>query len=64
MQIGFRSVKAQLKVFSSICSNLTVVWIVAAFAALDFYSLIRNILSAILMWYLSVKTAELLEDYE
>jgi hypothetical protein len=62
MLLGFTSTKAQLKVFSQICSNLTVVWIVAAFAAPDVFVLIRNILSAILMWYVSIKTEELLEE--
>jgi len=61
MLLGFRSTKVQLRVFSEICSNLTVVWIIAVFAAPDVFVLLRNILSAILMWYASIKTEELLE---
>ena len=54
--------RAQLKVFSQIASNLAVVWLVAILVTGSASVLIRNIILAIMFWYLAVKAEEKSED--
>ena len=63
MKIRFELRKPHLKVFSAACSNLVVVWLVSLFATNDFVVLTRNLVSAMLFWYLAVKTEDFLEQY-
>ena len=61
MKISFEPSRAQLKVFSAICSDFVVVWIIALFGTQDFVVLTFNIVAAILFWYLATKADELSE---
>lgn len=61
MRFYFKLTRAQLKVLSAVFSDLVVVWLVATLASPDFSALIRNIFSAIVVWYAAVKSEELLE---
>lgn len=62
MNISFIATKAQLKVFSAICSNFTVVWIAALFATQNIATLTTNIILVIVSWKLAVKAEDLLEE--
>lgn len=64
MKFYFTPRRSQLKVFSAICSNFVVVWIVAAFVAKDIFALTIDIVFAILSWYLAIKAEEVLEEYD
>lgn len=61
MIFSLEPTKAQLKVFSNICGNFVVVWLIAAFASKDPFVLTRDLLVAILGWYAAVKTEEEIE---
>ena len=54
MEFSFRLTIAQLKVFSAICSNLVVIWLVAALATHDIIILVRDIVLAAVFCYLAV----------
>ena len=64
MNLKFELTHAQLKVFSSICADLIVVWIVATFAASDTIVLIRNVILITFLWILAVKSEEKSKNYE
>lgn len=54
----------QIKVFSAVCSNFVVVWIVATLAASDAVSFLRNIFAAGFAWYAAVEAERRLRYYE
>lgn len=62
MELSFELRPSQLKVFSAICSNLTVFWLVTLFTTRDVLTLTVNILFAMLSWYLAVKAEDILEE--
>lgn len=64
MKFYFTPRRSQLKVFSAICSNLVVFWLVATLATKDILALTTDIAFAILTWYLAVKAEEVLEEYD
>ncbi len=64
MRFYFEISSAQLKVFSAICSNFVVVWLVAGFTTKDLLVLTRDILAATISLYLAVVIEEILENYE
>lgn len=64
MRFSFEPTRAQLKVFSAVCSNLVVVWLIAMVGTRDIFILIFDITFAILSWYLAVKAEEALENYD
>jgi len=55
MQPSNSSARAHLHIFSSVCSNLIVFWLIAAFDAQDLFTLTRNLSAAILAWYLAFR---------
>ncbi|OGH14578.1 MAG: hypothetical protein A3H50_01480 [Candidatus Levybacteria bacterium RIFCSPLOWO2_02_FULL_37_10] len=65
MEFLFMIHKPHLKVFSAVCSNFVVVWIIGAFATRELFVLTSNILAAILMWYAAAWAEKELErNYE
>lgn len=54
--------RAHLRVFSSVCSNFVVVWLIAGLAAQDPFVLTRDALTAILAWYFAARAEELVEE--
>lgn len=61
MMFSFELTRPQLKVFSEVCSNFVVIWLVALFATIDILTLTVNIGFVMLSWYLAVKTEDILE---
>lgn len=64
MRLYFTLRHSHLKVFSAVCSNLVVFWLVAILATKDILVLTTDIAFAILTWYLAVKAEEVLEEYD
>ena len=64
MTLNFALNGAQLKVFSSICADLIVVWVVATFATNGTMIIIRNIILIIFLWILAVKSEQKSRNYE
>lgn len=62
MKFNLRPTRVQLKVFSAVCSNFVVVWLVAFFGTRDFLALTANFILAIVSWYLAVKAETLAEE--
>lgn len=62
MKFSFEPGKAQLRVFSAVCSNLVAGWLLAMFASKDPIILTGNILFAIISRKLAVSTEEILEE--
>lgn len=58
---GVRIRKSHLKVFSTVCANFVVVWLVAAFATSDILVLTRNVSLAIMALYAAILAEEELE---
>lgn len=56
--------RANLKMFSSVCANLVVLWLATVFATNDLFVLTRALVLVVLFWYLGVKAEELSENYE
>jgi len=61
VNIFYLSSKAEFKVFSSICANLTAFWFLAIFVTKDITTIIANILLVMLSWFLAIKAEELSE---
>ena len=62
MKFPFAATRPQLRVVSAICANFVVVWLVAILATRDMLVLTRDIVLAILFWYLAIKAEERLEN--
>ncbi len=58
----FNITAAQLKIFSGICSNMVVVFLIAIPVTRDLGVLIIDIIGATLFWKLGVRTEEILEE--
>jgi len=61
MRFSFEISSAQLKVFSAVCSNFVVVWLIAIFTTRDTFVIIRYVMAAVLAWYAAVWAEEVLE---
>ena len=60
----FEITSAHLKVFSNVCGNLVVVWLVAgaaAFVAKEQFVLTMDIIAGTIAWYLAVRAETILE---
>ncbi|MEK7534525.1 MAG: hypothetical protein AAB600_04265 [Patescibacteria group bacterium] len=64
MKLAFELRRSHLKVFSAVCSNLVVVWLIAIFTTKDLFVIIRDIIVAVLAWYSTVAAEEVLEKHE
>jgi len=64
MQVSLHITKAQLRIFSSIFSNLIIVWLSAIFATQDKFAWIINLVYASICWKIAVRAEELLEEYD
>ena len=64
MKISLKLTRAQLKVFSAICSNMVVVWLVAIFGTKDVLVLTLDFFFAIVSLDLAVKAENLIEKYD
>lgn len=64
MEFSLEPTKAQLKVFSAICSNFVVVWLVALLGTRDPFVLTANVILAIVSWKLAIKSEKLLDEYD
>ncbi len=62
MRFSFEISSPQLKVFSAVCSNFVVVWLVAIFTTRDTFVIIRYVMVAVLAWYAAVWAEEVLEN--
>ena len=61
MRFSFAISSPQLKVFSAVCSNFVVVWLIAIFTTKDLLVLIRYAMAAIIAWYAAVWAEGVLE---
>lgn len=61
MRLAFT--RPQLRVYSAVLCNLSVVWIAAIFATRDLATLTANIVNAIVSLYLAIKIEEVLVKY-
>lgn len=64
MNFSFIPTRSQLKIFSAICANLTTAWFLGVFVTKDLFTVIGNIVSVVVSWYLAVKTEELSARYD
>lgn len=62
--MSFKIDKAHLKVFSSVCSNLIAVWLVAIFVAQDIMVITGSALAAGIAWYAAAWSERKVEQYE
>lgn len=62
MEFSYAFSKAQLKVFSAVCSNFVVVWLVAMLGTNDIFVLTADIFLAILSWKAGIFCENLLEE--
>ncbi len=53
--------KPRLRVFSAVCSNLTVFWLVTLLGARDPYILMGNFVYAVVSLYLAIRAEEIVE---
>lgn len=60
----FEITKHHFKIFSAVCSNLVVVWLIAALAAKDLTISIRDLILVVAFWYLAVEAEKISEDHE
>ena len=64
MRFNLHLTRAKLKVFSAICSNLVIVWLVAMGGTKDLLILTVNLVFAIVSLDLAIKAEELSEKYD
>lgn len=64
MGFSFKITKHHFKVFSSICTNLVVVWLIGALAAKDLTISIRDTILVVVFWYLAVEAEKISSDNE
>ena len=64
MRFSFEISSAQLKVFSAVCSNFVVVWLIVIFTTRDISVIIQDVIAAFLAWYSAVRAEEVLEKHE
>ena len=62
MRFSFEFTRPQLKVFSSVCSNLFAAWFVASFVTQNPAVLTYNIIAGIVSLLLAIKAEKLLEE--
>lgn len=62
MKFTFKPSKAQLRVFSAVCSNLAAGWFVSMFLTSDLFTLTGNVVGVIISLYLAMKAEQMLEE--
>lgn len=64
MKISLQLTRAQLKVFSAVCSNMAVVWLAAIFGTKNFLILTLDFFFAIVSLDLAIKAEDLIDKYD
>ncbi len=59
-----RVTRSHLRVFSTVCSNLVVIWLAASLTAREASLLLRNLFLVVVFWYLAVNADSLAEQDE
>lgn len=64
MKLPFRLTRAQLKVFSALCTEFVVVWVLAILGTRDLFILTTDLVFAIIFLVLAIKAEEESEKHD
>lgn len=64
MDIVVQPTRSQLRVFSAVCANFVAGWLAANFVTRDLWTLISNLIFAMISWKLAVAAEKILEAYD
>jgi hypothetical protein len=64
MDVLYNITRSHFKVFSAICSNFVVVWLIVTLAARDPSILLRDLILVVVFLYLAIKSELVSEENE